>query len=244
MTSGETLRLEEVSKSFGAIQALSDIDFTLYGHEIAALVGDNAAGKSTLLKAVAGIYKPDKGKMFLEGREVEFKSPMDARKNGIEMVFQDFMLCPDLDVTSNVFLGREKTALQVLRKKEMEKVVRSKLEEIKFDIPFLRRKVKFLSGGQQQMASILRTLMFEPRILLLDEPTASLSAAASAEVMEFIRRLKEKISIIYVTHDLPSVIKYSDRITVLRAGRIVAERKPREADPEVLTHELIKLMRL
>jgi len=240
MMGDEILRLEKISKSFGAIQALSDVDFTLYTGEISALVGDNAAGKSTLLKLVAGIYGKDEGKMFLDREEVEFKSPMDARRGKIEMVFQDFMLCPDLDVTSNMFLGKESTALQVLKRKEMERMVKSKLEEVKFDIPFLKRKVKFLSGGQQQMVGILRALLFEPKILLLDEPTASLSASASMQVMEFLRKLREKIGMIYVTHDLPSVIKYSDRITVLRAGKIVAERKPSEADPI----ELVRLMRL
>jgi len=240
MMGDEILRLEKISKSFGAIRALSNVDFALYKGEISALVGDNAAGKSTLLKVVAGIYRKDEGKMVLEGEEVEFKSPMDARRSKVEMVFQDFMLCPDLDVTSNIFLGKESTTFQVLNRKEMEKMVKSRLEEVKFDIPFLRRKVKFLSGGQQQMVSILRTLLFEPKILLLDEPTASLSASASMQVMEFLRKLKERISLIYVTHDLPSVIKYSDRITVLRAGKIVAERKPSEIDPI----ELVKLMRL
>lgn len=240
MMGDEILRLEKISKSFGAIRALSNVDFALYKGEISALVGDNAAGKSTLLKVVAGIYRKDEGKMVLEGEEVEFKSPMDARRSKVEMVFQDFMLCPDLDVTSNIFLGKESTTFQVLNRKEMEKMVKSRLEEVKFDIPFLKRKVKFLSGGQQQMVSILRTLLFEPKILLLDEPTASLSASASMQVMEFLRKLKERISLIYVTHDLPSVIKYSDRITVLRAGKIVAERKPSEIDPI----ELVKLMRL
>jgi len=238
--SDEVLRLNRLSKSFGAIRALSDVDFTLYAGEISALVGDNAAGKSTLLKIVAGIYRKDEGEMFLGGEEVEFKSPMDARRAKIEMVFQDFMLCPDLDVASNMFLGKEFTTFQVLKRREMEKMVKSRLEEVKFDIPFLKRKVKFLSGGQQQMVGILRALLFEPKILLLDEPTASLSASASMQVMEFLRKLREKISMIYVTHDLPSVIKYSDRIIVLRAGKVVAERKPSETDPI----ELVKLMRL
>ena len=237
---GEALRLEGISKSFGAIQALLDVNLTVYKNQILALIGDNAAGKSTLLKVIAGILKPDKGSISVDGVESAFKSPMDARKCCVEMVFQDFMLCPNLDVVMNVFLGREITSAQILNVREMEKVLKSRLQEIKFDIPFLKRKAKFLSGGQQQMVSILRTLTFNPSILLLDEPTANLSAATSAQVMEFIKRISVNTSIVYVTHDLASVIKYSDRIIVLRRGEIIAERIPHETDPI----ELLRLIRL
>jgi simple sugar transport system ATP-binding protein len=234
------LRLEGISKSFGATQALLNVDLTLHKNEILALIGDNAAGKSTLLKIIAGILKPDTGSIYVGGEKREFKSPMDARKCGIEMVFQDFMLCPNLDVVANIFLGREITSAQILNRKEMEKMLKSKLQEIGFDIPFLNRKARFLSGGQQQMVSILRTLMFNPRILLLDEPTANLSAAASEQVMRVVKKLSATTSIIYVTHDLGSVIKYSDRIVVLRRGQVIAERKPQETDAV----ELLRLIRL
>ena len=238
----EVLRVEHLTKRFGAIEAVSDVTMSLYKGELLAIVGDNGAGKSTLLKTIIGVYKPDGGKIYLDGKEVRFETPMDARRNGIEMVFQDFMLCPELDVVSNVFLGREITSNQVLRRKLMKKLLKKKLEEIKFELPDLSKRVKFLSGGQQQIVAILRTLMFNPRILFLDEPTANLSAAASAEVMSFIRSLiKERnISAIYVAHDLPSIIKYSDRILVMRTGKIIAERLPQETSPV----ELVKLMRL
>lgn len=236
----EACRLEDVSKSFGAVQALLNVNLTVYDKEILALIGDNAAGKSTLLKVVAGILQPDKGKLFIHGIEKEFKSPMDARKCRIEMVFQDFMLCPNLSVVDNVFLGREITYLQFLNSREMERELETRLKDIGFNFPFLKRKSKYLSGGQQQMVSILRTLLFDPSLLLLDEPTANLSAATSEQVMGFIRKIKEKAAMIYVTHDLGSVIKYADRIVILRRGEIIAERMPQELD----TNELLRLIRL
>jgi len=238
----EVLVLEDITKRFGAITAVSDVDLTLYRGELLGLIGDNAAGKSTLLKIIAGVYKPDAGRIILENEEVQFDSPMDARLRGIEMVFQDFMVCPELDVISNVFLGREMTKGQFLKRRLMEKILKEKLKELKFDIPSLKKKVKFLSGGQQQIVAILRTLLFNPKILLLDEPTANLSAMAAMEVMSFIRKLikQRNISGIYVAHDLPSIIKFSDRILVMRSGKIIAEKKPDETDPL----ELIKLMRL
>ena len=238
----EVLVLEDITKRFGAITAVSDVDLTLYKGELLGLIGDNAAGKSTLLKIIAGVYKPDAGRIILENEEVQFDSPMDARLRGIEMVFQDFMVCPELDVISNVFLGREMTKGQFLKRRLMEKILKEKLKELKFDIPSLKKKVKFLSGGQQQIVAILRTLLFNPKILLLDEPTANLSAMAAMEVMSFIRKLikQRNISGIYVAHDLPSIIKFSDRILVMRSGKIIAEKKPDETDPL----ELIKLMRL
>ncbi|MDH5377929.1 MAG: ATP-binding cassette domain-containing protein [Gammaproteobacteria bacterium] len=229
--SQELLRAENISKNFGAIQALRQVNLILYQNEIVGLVGDNAAGKSTLLKVIAGIYKPDEGRLFLGGREVRFKSPIESRSNGVEMVFQDFMLCPDLDIISNVFLGREKTNYQVVNRKAMRKAIEPILEETKFEFGSFRRKVRYLSGGQQQMVSILRACAFRPKILLLDEPTASLSASASIELLQFLTKLKERHSMIYVSHDLPNVIKHSDRIVVLRAGTVVAEKNPDETDP-------------
>jgi ABC-type sugar transport system ATPase subunit len=238
----EILRVEGISKSFGAIRALSDVSLTLHKGELLAIIGDNGAGKSTLLKIIAGVYPPDSGKIFLEKKEVRFRSPMDARKAGIEMVFQDFMLCPDLNVMQNVFLGREIVSGEFLNYKIMKKILREKLKELKFDIPSIEKKVRFLSGGQQQMVAILRTLMFDPKVLLLDEPTANLSAGASEEVMNFVKQLirTRMIGGIYVAHDLNAIIKYSDRILVMRSGRIIAEKMPEETNPV----ELVRLMRL
>jgi len=238
----EILRVQEISKSFGAIKALSDVSLTLHKGELLAIIGDNGAGKSTLLKIIAGVYPPDSGKIFLEKKEVKFRSPMDARKTGIEMVFQDFMLCPDLNVTQNVFLGREIISSEFLNYKLMKKILKEKLKDLKFDIPNIEKKVRFLSGGQQQMVAILRTLMFDPKVLLLDEPTANLSAGASEEVMNFVKQLIKTSMIggIYVAHDLNAIIRYSDRILVMRGGRIIAEKMPEETNPV----ELVRLMRL
>jgi len=237
----EILQVEDIHKSFGTIQALRGVDLSLYKNELLAIVGDNGAGKSTLLKVIAGIYKPDFGKILIKGREVKFHNPMDARKMGIEMVFQDFMLCPDLDVVSNTFLGREITSYQFLNKKLMIKMLEERLKNFNFDIPDFKKKIKFLSGGQQQMVAILRALIFDPKVLLLDEPTANLSAAAAIEVMTFIKELikAKNISGIFISHDLPSIIKYSDRILVMRHGRVIAERIPKETSAT----ELVQLMR-
>jgi ABC-type sugar transport system ATPase subunit len=233
------LKMRNISKNFGPIQALRDVNFDLRKGEIVGLVGDNAAGKSTLLKTIYGIHRPDRGKIFLEGRRVDFKSPREARNWGIEMVFQDFMLCPELDVVSNAFLGREITKLKMLLiRKKMEEMAKRIVEQEGLGID-VSRKVMELSGGQQQLTSILRIFLFNPKIVLLDEPTASLSASASAEIIEQLKRMKKKVGMIYVSHKLPEVISISDRIVVLRRGEVAGEVKSKKATPLILIKKII-----
>lgn len=233
------LEMHDMHKNFGSVQALRGVDFGLRKGEIVGLVGDNAAGKSTFLKIIYGIHRPDQGKILLEGRRVNFKSPREARNWGIEMVFQDFMLCPELDVVSNAFLGKEIAKLKTLLvRKKMKEMTKRIVEREGLNID-VNRKVMELSGGQQQLSSILRIFIFSPKIVLLDEPTASLSASASAKMIERFKGMKEKVSMIYVSHKLPEVISVSDRIVVLRRGEVAGEIKSKKATPLVLLQKII-----
>lgn len=236
------LETRDLRKNFGSVQALTGVNLSLGRGEIVGLVGDNAAGKSTLLKLIFAIYKPDQGEILVEEHKANFKSPMEARNWGIEMIFQDFMLCPELDVASNVFLGREITRLKVLlAKKRMEQMTKQATEREKWLDLNVKKRIMELSGGQQQFTSILRALMSDPKIILLDEPTASLSPKASGTLVERLRAVREKenVSMVYVSHKLPEVISVSDRIVVLRRGQVAAEVKSEEATPENLIKQMI-----
>jgi simple sugar transport system ATP-binding protein len=236
------LETRDLRKNFGSVQALTGVNLSLGRGEIVGLVGDNAAGKSTLLKLIFGIYTPDHGEILVEEHKANFKSPLEARNWGIEMIFQDFMLCPELDVASNVFLGREITELKVLlAKKRMEQMVKQATEREKWLDLNVKKRVTELSGGQQQFTSILRALMANPKLILLDEPTASLSPKASATLVGRLRATREKdnVSMVYVSHKLPEVISVSDRIVVLRRGQVAAEIKSEEATPENLIKQMI-----
>ena len=236
------LETRDLRKNFASVQALTGVNLSLGRGEIVGLVGDNAAGKSTLLKLIFGIYTPDHGEILVEGHKANFKSPLEARNWGIEMIFQDFMLCPELDVASNAFLGREITELKVLlAKKRMEQMVKQATEREKWLDLNVKKRIMELSGGQQQFTSILRALMANPKLILLDEPTASLSPKASGTLVERLRAIREKdnVSMVYVSHKLPEVISVSDRIVVLRLGQVAAEIKSEEATPENLIKQMI-----
>ena len=233
------VQMKEISKSFGHIKALNKVDLTLGYKEIIGLVGDNAAGKSTLLKILAGVHIMDEGEIFIEGKKVEIKRPIDARRLGVETIYQDFMLAPNLDITKNIFLGRERTTLSVLgklKKKEMDYEALKVLDELGF-VMSLRTRVVNLSGGQQQTVAIARALLHPPKVILMDEPTASLSVGAIDRFLQRVKGLREKgCSIIYVSHRLPDVLEVADRIVVLRTGRMVAEKKTDETDIEEIVN--------
>lgn len=235
------VKMIDISKSFGHIKALNRVNLTLGYREILGLVGDNAAGKSTLLKTLAGVHIMDEGEIFIEGKKVDIKKPIDARKLGIETIYQDFMLAPNLDITKNIFLGREKTSLSILgklKKKDMDNEALKVLEELGFNMP-LRTRVVNLSGGQQQTIAIARALLHPPKVILMDEPTASLSVGAINRFLELVKELRDKgCSIIYVSHRLIDVLEVSDRIVVLRTGRMVAEKRASETNIE----EIVNLM--
>lgn len=213
------LSLSGVSKGFGAVQALTDIHLDIYPGEVVALVGDNGAGKSTLVKILAGVHPQDSGTITFDGQEVGIPSPAASRELGIATVFQDLALCDNLDVVSNLFLGREVTH-GTLDEEEMEKRSWSLLRQLSARIPSVRIAVASLSGGQRQTVAIARSLIGDPRVVILDEPTAALGVAQTAEVLNLIERLRERgLGVLLISHNMADVQAVADRVAVLRLGR-------------------------
>lgn len=233
------LQMRGISKSFGAVQALTEVDFEVYPGEVVALVGDNGAGKSTLIKCVAGTHPPDEGSIFFEGREVKIHSPGDATRLGIETVYQDLALCDNLDVVQNMFLGRELTsrltpAAGLLSKVQMERRALEVLRTLNVTtIGSVDTKVAALSGGQRQSVAISRAVMWNSKLVILDEPTAALGVAQTEQVLALIRRLRERgLGVVVITHNLHEVFEVADRIVVLRLGRRVATFSHAGTSPE------------
>jgi D-xylose transport system ATP-binding protein len=223
MTEGDppVLELKGVSKRFGSVEALSDIDMTIRAGEVVALVGDNGAGKSTLVKAISGSQPADVGSYFSNGREVSIASPHDAAALGVSTIYQDLALCGNLDVVANLFLGHEVAAGGWLDEPAMEAKAAEILKTLSVTtIRNLRLPVSELSGGQRQAIAIARVMLGAPRLILLDEPTAALGVAQTLQVLALIARLKERgIGVILISHNLADVFSVSDRIEVLRLGR-------------------------
>jgi ABC-type sugar transport system ATPase subunit len=223
------VELQGIKKHFGAVQALRGVDLALHHNEVLGLLGDNAAGKSTLMKVLSGAYIPDGGQILIEGQEVHFANPMDARRKGIEMVYQDYALANNLDVSANVFMGREVVRVKlgpigVLDYRYMEKETRNLLARLKIDIASVRQKVERLSGGQRQAVAIARATAFDAKVIIMDEPTAALSVAAIDKVIDLVRELKAQgSSIIIISHRLEDIYRVSDRMIVLRQGRKVTD---------------------
>lgn len=221
--------MRNIKKSFGAVQALRGVDLALQHNEVLGLMGDNAAGKSTLMKVLSGAYMPDEGQIFIEGRPVHFSNPMDARRKGIEMVYQDYALANNLDVAANVFLGREAVQFKlgpigVMDYAFMEQETRSLLDRLKISLPSVRQKVERLSGGQRQAVAIARATAFDAKVIIMDEPTAALSVAATGQVLDLVRELKDQgVSIIIISHRLEDIYEVGDRMIVLRHGRKVRD---------------------
>jgi D-xylose transport system ATP-binding protein len=214
------LQLTGVSKTFGAVQALKDIDFDVHAGEVVALVGDNGAGKSTLVKTIAGVYTPDSGRMVFGGRQVAVGSPAEAQQLGIATVFQDLALCDNLDVVANLFLGREIHRGRALDEVSMEQESWRLLRQLSAKIPSVRIPVASLSGGQRQTVAIARSLLGEPKVVMLDEPTAALGVAQTAEVLNLVERLRENgLAVILISHNMSDVMAVADRVNVLRLGR-------------------------
>ncbi|HEX6584893.1 MAG TPA: ATP-binding cassette domain-containing protein [Thermoleophilaceae bacterium] len=224
------LALKGVSKSFGPVQALSDVDFEVQPGEVVALVGDNGAGKSTLVKTIAGIHAADGGTISFEGREVTITSPTDAVALGIATVYQDLALCDNLDVVENLFLGREETGdgpaavVRQLDEVGMEKQTGELLENLAVTITDVRAEVGTMSGGQRQQVAIARSLLGEPKLVMLDEPTAALGVRQTAQVLELIKRLRDRgYGVLVISHNLADVFEVADRIFVLRLGQKAGE---------------------
>jgi D-xylose transport system ATP-binding protein len=226
MSEGNSLfSVKGFSKHFGAVAALEDVDFEVDGGEVVALVGDNGAGKSTLIKALSGIQPADAGEAFFEGEPVTLHSPQDATGLGIATVYQDLALSDQLDVVANLFLGRELRGRGPdlrLDETRMERRSSELLSTLSVRLPSLRRPAGALSGGQRQSTAIARSLLGEPRVVLLDEPTAALGVAQTAEVLDLIKRLRERgLGVVVISHNLADVFAVADRIVVLRLGRRV-----------------------
>jgi D-xylose transport system ATP-binding protein len=234
------LELRGISKRYGAVQALSDVDFEVYSGEVVALVGDNGAGKSTLIKCIAGTHAPDKGRIVFEGREVHFHSPSDATRLGIETVYQDLAICDNLDVVQNMFLGRERVLrllppiAGILSELDMEKRALEVLKTLSVTtIANVREKVAALSGGQRQSVAISRAAMWNAKLMVLDEPTAALGVAQTEQVLALVRRLREHgLGVVIISHNLHEVFSVADRIIVLRLGRRVATFDQDTTTPE------------
>jgi D-xylose transport system ATP-binding protein len=217
-----TLELRGVSKNFGSVQALQEVDFEVRDGEVMALVGDNGAGKSTLIKCVAGIYSIDGGEILFDGRRVTIHGPKDAAKLGIEVVYQDLALCDNLDVVQNMYLGREERDFFFrLKESPMEQKTAETLASLSVTtIRSVRQPVATLSGGQRQSVAVARSVMWNNRVVFLDEPTAALGVAQTRQVLALVKRLAEQgIAVVLVSHNLVDVFEVADRISVLRLGR-------------------------
>ena len=223
-TTTPTLELRDLSKAFGSVQALSDVDFEVRDGEVMALVGDNGAGKSTLIKCVAGIYPIDSGEVLFDGEPVTIHGPKDAAKLGIEVVYQDLALCDNLDVVQNMFLGREiRDFLNRLREAPMEQRTADTLKSLSVTtISSVRHPVATLSGGQRQSIAVARAVLWNSRVVILDEPTAALGVAQTRQVLELVKRLASQgLAVVLVSHNLQDVFEVANRISVLRLGRVV-----------------------
>jgi simple sugar transport system ATP-binding protein len=233
------LQLTHISKSFGAIRALTDVDLTLEPGEVLGLMGDNGAGKSTLVKIIAGNFPPTSGEIVLHDRPVRFHKPLEARQAGIEIVYQDLALCDNLTATANVFLSREITRRVGPLKFIMSRAMHTRSAELFGELKSETRPrdlVRRMSGGQRQAVAIARTRLSEARIVLMDEPTAAISVRQVAEVLDLIRRLKDQgIAIVLISHRMPDVFAVADRVAVLRRGRKVAEKAVADSSPEEIT---------
>jgi D-xylose transport system ATP-binding protein len=242
--------LHNIKKSFGAVQALQDVSLCVYPGELVGLVGDNGAGKSTLIKIVSGILQPDSGTIVFDGKEVSIKHPDDAKALGIETLYQDLALINNLDVVSNMFLGREKVRsyifgmINVLKNREMERETVAILEGLKINLPSVREEVEVLSGGQRQAIAIGRAAGWGKRLVLLDEPTAALGVREAQQALNLIARLRDNgISAVVISHNLELIFSLVDRVIILRRGLIRGERKIRGvADQEQLGNEVVTMI--
>lgn len=223
------VEMRNIKKHFAAVQALRGVDLVLHHGEVIGLVGDNAAGKSTLMKVLSGAYIPDEGEIFIEGNKVHLTDPLNARHLGIEMVYQDLALADNLDVTGNVFLGREKISAMIgpfgiMDSRYMERESQRLVGRLKIDIPSVRLLVERLSGGQRQAVAIARATGFGSKVVIMDEPTAALSVGAITKVIDMIRELKALgTSIIIISHRLEDIYAVSDTLIVMRHGRKVRD---------------------
>ena len=230
------LELRGVSKNFGPVQALIGVDLQVPAGQVTALVGDNGAGKSVLIKCIAGIHAPDGGDIRWQGRPVHIRSPRDSAALGIETVYQDLALCDNLDIVQNMFLGRERLHLSLLDEESMELSARDTLRSLAVTtVRSIRQPVASLSGGQRQSVAIAKAVLWNSRLVIMDEPTAALGVAQTAMVLDLVRRLADRgLAVIVISHNMNDVFEVADRIAVLHLGRMVAVRPAAEMDPQIV----------
>ena len=230
-----TLEVTGVSKRYGAVQALDGVDLSVEAGEVVALVGDNGAGKSTLVKVVSGVITPDSGTLEFEGRPVRINRPHDAQALGISTVYQDLALCENLDVVGNLFLGAEERRWSLLRGIRMERRARDLLTSLDVRIRDIAAPVAALSGGQRQSVAITRALLGDPRLVILDEPTAALGVEQTAQVLDLVKRLRDRgLAVMVISHNLADVRAVSDRIVVLRLGRNAGDFRTADTSQEAI----------
>ncbi|UYM25496.1 ATP-binding cassette domain-containing protein [Streptomyces albus] len=220
MSAAPVLALRGISKRFGAVQALTDVDLEVRAGSVLALVGDNGVSKSTLVKTIAGVHPIDDGTLEWEGHPVTVARPQDAQHLGVATVYQDLALCDNLDVVANLFLGREATRGKVLDEVAMEKRAQELLDSLSIRIPSVRIPIASLSGGQRQVVAIARALVGDPKLVILDEPTAALGVEQTAQVLDLVERLRERgLAVILISHNMADVLAVADQVAVLRLGR-------------------------
>jgi simple sugar transport system ATP-binding protein len=233
------IEMRGIEKAFGAVEALRKVDLVLYPGEILGLVGDNSAGKSTLMKILTGAYQRDAGDILVGGEPVHFKGPHESRGAGIEMIYQDFALCGNMDVGQNIFLGRWPRRGPFVDRRRMYREADSVLKRLKVDVNSVYQKVESLSGGRQQSVAIARAISFKPRVVILDEPTANLSVMATERLLETMLELKRQgVAQIIISHRLVDIFAVGDRVMVLKRGENVGERLIAETDE----HDVLQLI--
>jgi simple sugar transport system ATP-binding protein len=239
--SGDILRVEHISKNYGAVTALTDINLRLAKGEVLGLIGDNGAGKSTLLKILCGFQPQSSGRILLEGQEVRFKSVDHARSLGIDAVYQDLALVPQLSVFQNMFLNREKVNWLLLNSRAMRKEAQEHLDEIGVQIPDINASVAQLSGGQRQAIAVARSVFSNPKILLLDEPLAAMGVKEGSLILDLIMQLKEQgnISIIIIAHNYGQVLEVCDRVNLIQDGKITFDKRSDETSADELTEMVV-----
>jgi ABC-type sugar transport system ATPase subunit len=238
------LQVVDLYKHFGGLVAVNNVSMEICPGEVVGLVGDNGAGKSTLIKMVSGVYRPDGGKIILNGSEVSFAMPMESRNAGIETIYQDLALCENLDATVNIFLGREPLRrtlgiFSVVDRRHMLKESRNVLDQLDIEIPNLSRPIRLMSGGQRQAVAIARAVYWNAHLMIMDEPTAALGVAEQRKVLALVRTLRDRgVPVIIISHNMQDVFAVADRIVVMRRGNKVGELMAAETD----TDEVVSLM--
>jgi simple sugar transport system ATP-binding protein len=239
-TTPPLVEMKSIDKSFGAVNALVDVSLRIWPGEILGLVGDNSAGKSTLMKILTGAYARDAGEVLLEGRLANFRNPHESRDAGIEMIYQDFALCGNLDVAQNVFLGRWPRRGMFVDRRRMYDEASSVMRRLKVDVNSVYQKVESLSGGRQQSVAIARAISFEPKLVILDEPTANLSVTATRRLLETMHELRAQgVAQIIISHRLTDIFEVGDRVMVLTRGENVGERLVHESTDEEVLHLIV-----